>query len=340
MSRASLPPVAAPFVVAPTYAVRADLARLGHLPAHVQDAGPATLVRLDADAPRALRHALREWREAAGAVRAVDPAADPASLRAVARALAGALAAEGDPRVRPEAGALAFPWLGVRVRDDGRVEAGPPAADAPAELAALAAEAADWLAGPRPEAPPLAAAARALDALAAALQEDLVVLARGGVGGRTAYLNVVAPSGWDPGAHAGASFADLHAPVPHRAPLDAAAGALAEAIVARGPFVRHVWSLAPDDALGRHPRRVAAAGAVAPERLVLRVERQTTLPVPATGAGVFLIRVYTTPLADAAADPSRRAVLADAVASMDAALLAYKGLVGARDALLAWLRGG
>lgn len=340
MTRTPLPPVAAPFVVAPTYQVRADLARLGHLPAHVDDPGPATLVRLDADAPRALRHALREWAEAPAAVRAVDAAADPAQLRAVARALAAALAAEGDPRVRPDGDALAFPWLGVRVRDDGAVDVGPPSDDAPAALAVLAAAAAAWLAAPRPEAAALAAAARGLDALAAALQEDVVVLARGGVGGRSAYLNVVAPSGWDPGAHAGASFAALHAPVPHRAPLDAAAGALAEALVARGPFVRHVWSLAPDDALGRHPRRGPAPAPVPPERLVLRVERQTTLPVPSAGAGVFLIRVFTTPLVAAVADPERRARLASAVASMDAELLAYKGLVGARTALLGWLRAG
>jgi hypothetical protein len=336
--------VAAPFVTAPTYTVRPDLTRLGQLPAHVRDPGPASLVRLDADAPRALAHALRELTEAPAAVRAVDPRADGAVLRAAAWALARALAAEGDPRVALEGDALVCRWLGVRVDADGRCASVPLAADAPLALAALAPAADAWLA--TQAATPSGGATLALDALALALQEDLVVLTRGGTGGRAAsggraaYLNVVAPSGWDPGAHAGSSFAALHAPVPQRAPLDAAAGPLVAALVTRGPFVRHVWSLAPDDALGRHLHRVPLPAAVAPERLVYRVERQTTLPVPEADAGVFLIRVFTTPLAQVVADPAQRAALASAVGSMDEALLDYKGLRGGRAALLDWLGAG
>ena len=337
MTHRPLPPVAVPFVTAPTYAVRADLTRLGPLPAPVLDGGSPTLARLDVDAGRALAHALGELREAPDAVRAVDEAADPERLRTVARALAAALEDEGDPRVRGDDEGWLFPWLGVRVGLDGAVDASGPAADAPPEVAARSPEAVAWLAAARTGSTPLL-----LDALALALQEDVVVMTRerAGDGGRAAYLNVVAPSGWDPGAHAGSSFARLHAPVPHRAPLDAAAGALVDALVARGPFVRHVWSLAPDGALGRHPRRSAPAGAVPPGRLWYRVERQTTLPVPEADAFVFLIRVYAEPLVRVVADPERRATVAAAVASMDADLLAYKGLVGRRDALLGWLTEG
>jgi len=50
LTHTPLPPVAIPFVTASTYTVRADLTRLGQLPAHVRDVGPPTLVRLDADA--------------------------------------------------------------------------------------------------------------------------------------------------------------------------------------------------------------------------------------------------------------------------------------------------
>jgi dimethylamine monooxygenase subunit A len=336
LTHAALPPVAVPFVTARTYTVRADLTRLGQLPAHVRDDGPATLVRRDADAGRALDHALRELREAPDAVRAVDPSTDPTRLRAVAEALATALVGEGDPRVRRDAAGWAFPWLGLRLADDGALTAFGPEAHAPADVAARAREVADLLTA----APATGAPLRHLDALALALQEDVVVMTRDrpGDGGRAAFLHVVAPSGWDPGAHAGSSFARLHAPVPHRAPLDAAAGALVDALVARGPFVRFVWSLAPDGALGRHPRRAPAAVPVPPDRLWYRVERQTTLPVPAHGAFVFLIRVFAAPLAQVVADPQRRAVMAAAVASMDADLLAYKGLGAGRDALLAWLR--
>ena len=347
MSYRPLPPVAVPFATAPTYTVRADLTRLGQLPAHVRDAGPPTLVRRDADAGRALAHALGELRAAPGAVRAVDEAAEPERLMAVARALAAACAREGDPRVRIDEAGTTFPWLGVGVGVDGALDVPGPSADAPPEVAALAADAAAWLAAAPTEparhgaASARAAATRALDALALALQEDLVVMTRDrpGDGGRAAYLHVVAASGWDPGQHAGSSFARLHAPVPHRAPLDAAAAALVDALVARGPFVRYVWSLAPDDAPSRHPRRAAPPSAVPPEDLWYRVERQTTLPIPEADAFAFLIRVYAAPLAQVVADPERRAAVAAAVASMDAELLAYKGLVGPRDALLAWLRG-
>lgn len=328
--------MAVPFVTAPTYVVRADLTRLGQLPAHVRDAGPPTLVRLDDDAGRMLAHALGELRAAPDAVRAVDAMADPERLTAVARALAAALEREGDPRVRVDDAGWTFPWLGVQVGTEGALTVPGPAVDAPPGVAACAPDAAAWLASARIGPAPLV-----LDALALALQEDVVVMTREHArdGGRAAYLNVVAPSAWDPGAHAGSSFARLHEPVPHRAKLDAAAGMLVDALVTRGPINRFVWSLAPDGALGRHPRRSAPAVAVAPERLWYRVERQTTLPVPEADAFVFLIRVYVAPLPQVVADPERRATLAAAVASMDADLLAYKGLVGRRDALLGWLRG-
>jgi len=225
----------------------------------------------------------------------------------------------------------------VSVGLDGSLDVPGPAADAPPAVAARAPDTAAWLAAARVGPAPLG-----LDALSLALQEDVVVMTRERPrdGGRAAYLNVVAPSGWDPGAHAGSSFARLHAPVPRRAPLDAAAGALVDALVARGPINRFVWSLAPDGALGRHPRRTPPPVVVPPERLWYRVERQTTLPVPEANAFAFLIRVFAAPLAQVVADPERRAAVAAAVASMDAELLAYKGLVGRREALLGWLKEG
>jgi hypothetical protein len=55
------------------------------------------------------------------------------------------------------------------------------------------------------------------------------------------------------------------------------------------------------------------------------------------GAALFAIRVYVQPLAQALAKPGRAARLRSAVASMDDALLAYKGLTHAKDALLDYL---
>jgi len=345
-----LPPAVVPFPVAPTYRVRPDLVPLGRAPEQVDDPGPATLVRLDDGAPSALDHALRELEEAPDAVRWADAGVAAERWWGIANAVAHALAADGDPRVGPTAGELpaadedvgaaptsadlVFPWLGLRVTRAGTLERTAPAPDAPRELAARAPRAADALAR-------LPVATRALDALRLAIAEDLVVLLRDrrGDGGRAAYLFVAAPSGWDPGARGNASFAELHAPVPHAGPLRAASAAIVDAMVDKGPFVRYVWSLAADDAPSHHPRRHPATplGDRGPATWWLRVERQTTLPLPSLGASAFFIRVLHRPLARAVVGRGRRARLASAAHSMDTALRAYKGLAGSADPLLAWL---
>jgi dimethylamine monooxygenase subunit A len=331
-----LPPAAVPFVVTAPYRVRADLARLGHAPAHVDDPGPATLLRLDDGAPRALEQLLGELATAPAAVRWADPGVEPERWWAIAVAAAGAWAAAGDPRVALAGrdDALDLPWLGVRLRQNGALEGRPLDPRTPPALAAMAPAAVAAL----ERLPPVA---RPLDALRLAVAEDLVVLLRDrpGDGGRAAYLLVAAASGWDPGARGGASFAALHEPVPNAASLRSAAGALVDAMVERGPFVRYVWSLAADAALSHHPRRHPPRPldtTPAPDWW-FRVERQTTLPVPAAGASVFAIRVLHAPLTAVLRTPARRAALAAAVRSMDAALLAYKGLATAAPALLAWL---
>jgi hypothetical protein len=336
-----LAPAAVPFVVTAPYRVRADLARLGHLPAHVDDPGPATLLRLDDGAPRALSQLLDELAAAPAAIRWADPGVEAGRWWGIAVAAAEAWAAEGDPRVAlVGCDTLDLPWLGVRLRRSGALERRPLDPRTPPVLAALAPAAAAALERLPPN-------ARPLDALRLAVAEDLVVLLRDragdggrpGDGGRAAYLLVAAASGWDPGARGGASFAALHEPVPHATALRAAAGALADAMVERGPFVRYVWSLAADDALSHHPRRhpPRPLTVAAPPAWWFRVERQTTLPVPQSNASLFAIRVLHAPLAAIVSARGRRAALAAAVRSMDAKLLAYKGLTEAAPALLAWL---
>jgi hypothetical protein len=59
---------------------------------------------------------------------------------------------------------------------------------------------------------------------------------------------------------------------------------------------------------------------------------------PGGGRLLFAIRVLHAPLAAVAATPARAGALAAAVASMDEAQRAYKGLSRAAPALLAWLR--
>lgn len=188
-------------------------------------------------------------------------------------------------------------------------------------------------------------ATRLADALALSLPEDLVWMRDDGVAGRASLLHVSFPSHWAPDARAGASLAELHAPVADGEALRAASAALMRAIVRKGPFVRAVWSLQSTAALDLHPGASRSAGpptehgAGAPVGGIVagtwfRVERQTTVPFPSAGLALFAIRVHVTPLRRVLeAVPGRAARLAASVRSMSAGVRAYKGLADA-DALL------
>ena len=74
------------------------------------------------------------------------------------------------------------------------------------------------------------------------------------------------------------------------------------------------------------------------DRCWLRAERQTFFPVGAgTSQAVFTIRVMLQPLREAIAAPGAARKLHDSMASMSQEVLAYKGLLPAREPLLAWL---
>lgn len=272
----------------------------------------------------------------------LDPAADPERLSVALRAALEALAlahpatwGRRDPRgrVRLPGGLLALDPTDLSV--DGLQ----PEADAlVSRLRAMAA--------PR----------RALIALALTLQEDLVLMGWPGAGpcgaasspaaadGLVALAaSVVFPSGWDPGERIGRPLRAIHEPVADGERLRLATAALSRAMVEKGPFVRHVWTLAPDASLARWPGDAAAAtsgpAAVAGdlEDVWFRVERQVTLPLPKAGASLFLIRVFVAPLLAVATDAERRARLVASLASMSDAVIRYKGLARLRERVLrAW----
>lgn len=183
-----------------------------------------------------------------------------------------------------------------------------------------------------------------LDLLAAgwllACADDLVVLRRSGQGQLRAELLAVAfPSGWPPRRRAGASLVELHAPVAEGERLQRAAPALSEALLTKGPLRQHVWGLDPDGRLDRDPSALDAPAGPPPADPAgwwLRVERQTSVPLPALGRALFTIRPYLVPLPALA--PPQRLVLADAVASMGPDARRYKGVSAVADDLVAWLR--
>lgn len=163
------------------------------------------------------------------------------------------------------------------------------------------------------------------DAIARAVQEDFCVLCAGErFAGRASVVDVRFPSGWRPERLADADFASIHAPVPGLLSHPSSAASMVRTMVERGPFVRFVWTLSPDDQLDHHPTAAGRAGWDSAAGVWLRVERQVTVPLAPASASLFLIRTYLYPLRELA--PEQRARVLAALAVMPAEVRAYKGL--------------
>ncbi len=195
-----------------------------------------------------------------------------------------------------------------------------------------------------------------LRALTLGLQEDMVLLhdesePEGAASMRVRALSVCFPSKWRPDDKPGKDFAAIHAPVADNALLLAGARGIVDLAFRQASMLRHVWLLTPDPSLALYPdepQRVAWEQALQQaasgtgrllDQALFRVERQTTLPLPALGAGVFFIRVMVCPLTEVlAVSPGRAGELAQALASMSEAVVTYRGMAGVRERLLAELR--
>jgi hypothetical protein len=341
-----LPAPVVPFAVAMRTPLRPDLVPLDRpVPDHVDDPGPATVLRLDAGTAGLVRAKRRLVTRDPAPWTAVG-ALEPARLRAAGRELAAVVARAHPHLLRIDAGRLELPGIGVVVDDDDVVAraAGTVGRARPTTEARRPAEA-RWPGGVRRDADAglvtgrleeVAGPRRWLEAVALAVGEDLVLVDRTG---HVGWLHVCAPSGWDPGGAGGAPLTALHEPIPHADRLRDASPALGRALVTGGPFVRWTWGLTPDPGLAHHPRlRGATAGpAPAPGALTFRAERQTTLALPRSGLGLFAIRVHRAPLARVVDRPGRAAALAATVAALPEALAAYKGVADRRREIVTWL---
>lgn len=175
-----------------------------------------------------------------------------------------------------------------------------------------------------------------------AYEQDFAVL--DGETGRLDWLCVCVPSHWAPEEKIGLDFAAVHMPVADNRLLVGASSHLVKLATSGECWERFVWTVSPSGRYDQHPKRHAREpwpAADTPDfgdRCWLRWERQSFFPVGAgTNQAVFAIRVMLQPLRDAIAQPGGARKLHDSIASMTDAVLAYKGLMPARDPLLAWL---
>ena len=180
--------------------------------------------------------------------------------------------------------------------------------------------------------------------LSLAFVEDFAVI--DGASGRIPWLAVCLPSHWAPEDKVGRHFAEVHGPVADNQMLITASDHLARLVTGSDRWERFVWTITPRSTLDNHPLRCgstpwpadADADADALAALAFfRTERQTFIPLVQQRQAIFTIHVDVQPLGRAIASAEQASRLHDALGSMSPAVLAYRGLTGARDRLLAWL---
>lgn len=186
-----------------------------------------------------------------------------------------------------------------------------------------------------------------LDALAMQVQEDLAVVELTPTGNRLIALHLCLPNHWAARDKIGQEFTSIHAPVPNMDKINALADALLQAVAQRGAYVRFAWGIATDQRLNHHP--LPPPGLSRPDwqgrafdrqqpQAWLRVERQTLSVIPASPLILFTIRTYHYDITELKQDATYRDCLCQAIVSMSADTLVYKGLLENKTDLLDWLR--
>jgi len=178
------------------------------------------------------------------------------------------------------------------------------------------------------------ATADPLWSLSLLVAEDLLIMERGDDGYRLTAASLCSPSHWRLAEKFGRPLREIHDPVPgiHGA-LSPRIDRFLEHLRPAHPVQRFNWTLQADAGLFHDGRAGASAQAGAAASLYYRVERQTLLRLPRSGAVVFTIRVFLHPLETLAGRPGALAALGHAVDAAPPALARYKGFERLRAAL-------
>ena len=177
------------------------------------------------------------------------------------------------------------------------------------------------------------------------VQEDLCLIDTAGGHPVLSAAILCAPSRWRLAEKIGRPLDTVHGPVPLYAErLSAAVDRFMRALRPGKLAERLNWSVVDSGDLFQlgGKRRTERDPSITPEnavaRLFLRVERQTLMRLPSSGAVLFAIRVHSYPLARVLAVPGAARDLEAAVRALPDRLAVYKSLPAIREALLACLR--
>jgi hypothetical protein len=189
-----------------------------------------------------------------------------------------------------------------------------------------------------------------LDAAARVVQEDLCLMVEGNGAWVLGAASVCFPSRWDLAGKLGQDLWGIHRPVPgYPETIGGPTEAFFDRLRAERPVWRLNWTLIDDPALhqpdpaartGGPPatRPGHRAGASPDPELSFRVERQTLRRLERTGAVLFTIRTYVTPLEELIrTHPEVVHALRATLPTVPPATVAYKGWQGMVGPLLARL---
>ena len=174
------------------------------------------------------------------------------------------------------------------------------------------------------------------------VQEDLCVMDRRDDAWRLVAASLCFPSRWRLADKIGRDLSAIHAPVPgYEDALARPTAAFFDRLRPERPVWRLNWTLIDHPDLHQPDaasRRGATAGAEPGQSLWFRVERQTLRRLDGTGAVIFTIRTYVTPL-DALVGryPDAAGALLATLPTVPDATLAYKGWEGLVGTLRGWL---
>jgi len=159
------------------------------------------------------------------------------------------------------------------------------------------------------------------------MQEDLVLMHQG----YAEWIHVCFPSNWRPVEKFGLDFSQIHQPIPEGNQLLKASDNVVKAMTYKKAYVRFGWILSNNSYRNQHPDTVKPSLTYKHSQdllnqLWLRMERQTTYPMPDLNRSLFTIRIYQQPLLDALNTPEKQVRFTGIIRTLSPALAVYKGL--------------